>query len=291
VLALKLAFRPWRLQPFAQIATFATLGVLLFLAGLFGWLSRSLPTVRAQLEGDRVASVFIDPSTEATSLESIRDQIRVSVGSSAVKMEFVSSDRFLETLAEKQPELAKEVAALGGEKEWIAPKHFTVRGEIAEASVEKMRRIPGVESVSFSERRFRPIVENLAAMEWLCRLLVAATLVAMVAVLFLLGRINSGIFEQAEAIVAQLGGSDWQARFPSRASPFLAAFGASVVAAFLFRMVQPGVAHKIGSLSPFLRGLESAPAFPVVGILAVGAAAGLIATFFAPAFSRVGGRA
>jgi cell division protein FtsX len=185
-------------------------------------------------------------------------------------------------LAEKQPELAKEVAALGAEKEWIAPKHFSIRGAIGDREVERLKAIPGVESVSYSEKRFRPIVDNLSAMEWLCRLLAAATIFAMLAVLFLLGRINSGIFADAEIIVSQMGGSDWQARFPSRLNPFLAATAASILASALFWKIQPGIAHKVGSLSPFLRGLETAPGVPALGILVVGMAVGLLAVVSAP---------
>jgi cell division protein FtsX len=289
--SLRLALRPWKLQPLSQFLTFTTLGVLMFLAGIFGWLSRSIPHLRAQLEGDRVASVFLDPATEAANLESVRDQIKVSLGASAARVEYVDADRFLAQLAEKQPELAKEVTALGAEKDWIAPKHFAIRGAIGEREVERLKSIPGVESVSFSEKRFRPIVDNLSAMEWLCRLLAAATIFAMLAVLFLLGRINSGIFSEAEAIVAQMGGSDWQARFPSRLNPFLAAAAAAVLASALFWKIQPGIAQKIGSLSPFLRGLESAPGIPALGILGVGMAVGLLAVISAPKHARVEGGA
>lgn len=283
--SLKLAFRPWKLQPLSQILTFTTLGVLMFLAGVFGWLSRSIPNLRTQLDGDRVASVFLDPSAEADNLDSIRDQIRVSLGSSTVKVDYVSSDQFLENLANRQPELAKEVAALGNEKDWIAPKHFSLRGALTEAEIERMKSIPGVEAVLFSEKRFRPIVDNLAAMEWLCRLLSVATIFAMIAVLFLLGRINSSIFSEAEVIVAQMGGTDWQARLPSRMNPLLSSLAASAVAAVLFWRVQPGIAQKMASLSPFLRGMNSA-SLPAIAILVIGLIVGMLALFFAPKHSR-----
>lgn len=289
--SLKLALRPWRLQPLSQILTFTTLGVLMFLAGLFGWLARSIPHLSAQLEGDRVASVFLDPSAESASVDSVKDQIRVSLGSSAAKVDYVSSERFLEILSERQPELAKEVAALGNEKDWIAPKHFSIRGAIDDRTVERLKAINGVESVSFSERRFRPIIENLAAMDWLCRLLFAASIFAMVAVLFLLGRINSTIFAEAEIVVTQMGGSDWQARLPSRLGPFLASLAAASVAGLLFWKIQPGVAHKIGMLSPFLRALETEPGVPLTGVLIVGLVVGVSSLLLAPQHARMGAKA
>lgn len=282
---LKLAWRPWRLQPLSQILTFTTLGILMLITGIFGWLSKSLPQVRAQLDGDRVAGVFIDPATEMANLDSIRDQIRVSVGSSRTSVDYIDADRFLETLSARQPELAKEIAALGNEKEWITPKHFSIRGAITQAQVDRMKAIPGVEAVLFSEKRFRPVVDNLVAIEWLCRLLSLATVFAMLAMLFLLGRINSGIFSEAESIVSQMGGSEWQARLPARMNPFLTSVAASVLATLLFWKLQPGIAAKIGTLSPFLRGLETTTV-PVAGVLFVGATVGLIALLLAPKHSR-----
>ncbi len=280
--ALKLAFRPWKLQPLSQLLTFITLTTLLLLAGFFGSLTLSLPEIRKRLDGDHVASVFIDPALETSNLRPIQDQIHLSLGSSPVSVEFIDSDTFLETIRTTQPELAKEVAALGGEKEWVAPKFFSLRGTLNESIIESLRLIPGVEAVSFSGKRFKPILENIAAIEWLSRVLFGAILLAMVAILTLLGRLNASIFHEAEGIVAQMGGTDAQARFPSRLNPILLAGGAGVLSSLILLKLNPWFIAKMVSLSPYLRGMESVTGPTTLALLGLGFMIGVLATLVGP---------
>lgn len=281
--ALKLALRPWRLQPLSQILSFATLGVLLLLAGFFASLASAIPEVRKNLEGDQIASVFLDPASEPANLDSVRDQIRISLGSSAVEVKYVDADAFLADLQETQPDLAKEVAALGNEKDWVTPRHFSLRGTIGEKVVDRLRKIPGVESVAFSARRFQPIVENLNAFAWLARVLFSAVALAMVAVLILLGRLNAGIFAEAEGIVAQMGGSPWQARFPARLNPILLASAAGLLAGVAFLRLSPWFTAKMATLSPFFAGLGAArSAVTAPLLLGMGLAVGALAFLLSP---------
>ncbi len=285
--ALKLALRPWRLQPLSQILSFATLGVLFLLAGFFASLATALPELRKGLEGDQIASVFLDPASEPASLDTVRDQIRLSLGSSAVAVEYIDADAFLNAVQQNQPDLAKEVAALGNEKDWVTPRHFSLRGPIGEKVVERLRTIPGVESVSFSARRFQPIVENLSAIAWLSRVLFSAITLAMLAVLILLGRLNSGIFAEAEGIVSQMGGSPWQARFPARLNPILLSSGAGLAAGLCFMKLSPWFATKMVTLSPFFSGLgTTAPLVSAPLLLGLGLAVGLVAFFLSPRSER-----
>jgi cell division protein FtsX len=287
VFALKLALRPWRLQPLSQFLSFATLGVLLLLAGFFASLATALPEIRHGLEGDQIASVFLDPASEPANLDSIRDQIRLSLGSSAVTVNYVDADAFLSDLERKQPELAKEVAALGSEKDWVTPRHFSLRGSIGEKTVDRLRGISGVESVSFSASRFEPIVENLTAIAWLSRVLFSAITLAILAVLVLLGRLNSGIFAEAEGIIAQMGGSEWQARFPARLNPILLASSAGLLASLFFQKLGPWFAAKMAALSPFFTGLgTSAPLLSAPVLLALGLVVGVVAFFLSPRTER-----
>jgi cell division protein FtsX len=285
--ALKLALRPWRLQPLSQILSLATLSVLLLLAGFFASLAYALPELRKSLEGDQIATVFIDPSSESANLEGIRDQIRLSLGSSTVQMEYIGSDAFLESIQKIQPDLAKEVGALGNEKDWITPRHFSLRGSLAEKTVDRLRTIPGVESVAFSAHRFQPIVENLTAISWLSRVLFSAILFAMLAVLILLGRLNSGIFSEAEGIIAQMGGSSWQSRFPARLNPILLSTGSGLLAGIVFMKLSPWFAAKMVAFSPFFAGLGTkAPFIAPPLILFLGLGLGVSAFFFSPAAEK-----
>jgi len=280
--ALKLALRPWKLQPLSQFLTFATLTTLLLLAGFFGSLVVSLPQIRHRLEADHVASVFLDPALEPANLGSVRDQNRVSLGSSAVKMEYIDSDGFLESIRATQPDLAKEVAALGNEKEWVAPKFFSLRGTLSDRMIESLRAIPGVEAVSFSAKRFKPIVENIAANEWLSRVLFAANVIASCVVLTLLGRLNSSIFSEAEVIVLQMGGSPMQARFPARLNPILLAGSAGGIAALLLWKLDPWFTARMASFSPFLQGMDSAARLSSAALLGIGVMTGVLAFICSP---------
>ncbi len=277
---LKLALRPWKLQPLSQILSFSTLSVLLLLAGFFASLAHSLPGVRRNLEGDQIASIFVDPAIEPGQLGAIRDQIRTSAGS-ALRVDYVDSNAFLEAMARDQPELAKEISTLGSEKEWIVPKHFSIRGTIGDPWIEKIRTIPGVESVAFSARRFKPIVENIAAMEWLSRVLFAAIVLTMVAVLALLGRLNASVFSEAETIVAQMGGATWEARLPSRLSPILLAVSAGGVASLLYLKLNPWFTSKMATLSPYFSGIErSAISAPMLFLFSI--SVGMVAFILSP---------
>lgn len=286
--ALKLALRPWRLQPLSQILTFCTLSVLLLLAGFFASLATALPEVRKSLEGDQIASVFLEPSAEPVNLKSFRDQIKISLGSSAaaVKTEFVDGDAFLSNLSENQPDLAKEVAALGNEKEWITPRHFALRGPIGEKAIERLRAIPGVETVSYSAQRFKPIVDNLTAISWLSRVLFSAILLTMVAVLILLGRLNVATFAEAEGIVSQMGGSHWQARFPAHLNPMLLSSGAGLMAALIFLKLNPWFLAKMATLSPFFSELSPASSVSPPFLLGIGLLMGAVAFLFSPRTER-----
>ncbi len=285
--ALKLALRPWRLQPLSQILSFATLGVLFLLAGFFASLATAIPELRRGLEGDQIASVFLDPGSEPANLDSVRDQIRLSLGSSPVRIAYVDADAFLATVQQNQPDLAKEVAALGNEKDWVTPRHFSIRGSIGEKLIDRLRAIPGVESVAYSARRFQPIVENLTAIAWLSRVLFSAIALAMLAVLILLGRLNSGIFAEAEHLVSQMGGSAWQARFPARLNPILLSSAAGLGAGLCFLKLSPWFAAKMVTLSPFFAGLgTTAPLVSSPMLLALGLGVGLVAFFLSPRTER-----
>lgn len=285
--ALKLALRPWKLQPLSQILTFLTVGIMLLLAGFFGTLATNLPEIRDRLAGDHVASVFLDPAMEIANLDSIRDQIRISLGSSPVKMSYVDSDAFLLSIQAAQPELAKEIAAMGSEKDWIAPKYFSLRGTLDDRQIDRLKNIPGVEAVSFSAKRFKPIVDNLAAIEWLSRVLFASIVFAMVSVLALLGRLNSAIFTEAEAIIAQMGGNAWQARFPSRLNPFLLAGGAGIVATLFFVKLSPWFTTKMATLSPFLAGMDDHAKSSVWAMLGLGFGTALLTVLVSPKAGKV----
>jgi cell division protein FtsX len=287
VYALKLALRPWRLQPLSQLLTLFTIGIMLLLAGFFGSLARGLPDLRSKLDGDHVASVFIDPAVESTGVESIRDRIRVSLGSSSVAVNYVDSEAFLSSLRANQPELAREIEAMGGEKDWIVPKHFSLRGTIRDKEVELLKSIPGVEAVAFSEKRFKPIVDNLAAIEWMSRVLFAAIVFAMIAVLALLGRLNASIFKETEAMIAQMGGSAWESRFPSRLNPFLLAGSAGTVAALCYLKFSPWFATKLSSLSPFLAGIETNATQSFGWVIGLGFATAFLTVLISPSSGKV----
>lgn len=270
---LKLALRPWRIAPASQWLASLTLGTLLFIFSFLWWFSEGLGPIVNRLSSDQVVTAYVADSAEESSGR-IVDEIKTQVGSTAVRIEYVDSARFLTELEKSYPDLAREVASLGNDSKQIAPQYVSIRGSLSATQLEGLKKIPGVESVDSSIERFQPIQESLVATRWITRAFLAAVLVGLLTLLLIMARLNHPVHAEAFRLIEQLGGTRLQAKFPQVANQTLLGIAGGGFAAVAWLASQPWIVEKIHAFSPYLRELPPAPPTAAVAMVAVGAVFG-----------------
>jgi cell division protein FtsX len=284
--SLKLALRPWRLSPLSQWMSAMTLGILLFLFSFLGWFSNALDPILAKLSSDQVLTAYLDVA-EGTSGEKITDQIKIQLGSSANRVEYVNSDGFISELGKLYPDLAREVSSLGQEMKVIAPEYVSIRGQMDPQQVEKIKGIKGVESIDSSIERFKPISESLMTTQFVSRLFLVAALFGLLTVLFLMSRLNASIHQEARRLIYQLGGTRLQARIPQVFhQTFLGVLG-GLIAATAWLFSQSFWVHKIQAFSPYFRDLAPASSGSTFWVIAMGAILGFLSGWMNPQAGEV----
>lgn len=273
-LKLKLALRPWRHYPGTQALTSLALTAVLFLFGMTRWLNQTVDTAISGIQGRQVMTAYLDPALGEKEGTAIADTIRTQLGSSANRVEFQAQEKFLGDLANAYPQLSEEIQQFGNEAQAIAPNFVSIQGRLTDGSIEQVRKIPGVESVSVSKTKFRSLVENLQASRAFTRWMSMALLLALASLLLLVGKLNARLNHETARMIGQLGGSDLEAKMPGLLN--LASLGAlsGASAALLWRVGASGLAAQARALSPIFERM-SAPSHAIYLVLPLlGAAAG-----------------
>lgn len=281
---LKLAIRPWKLAPFSQFLASTSSVVLLFLIGFLVWFSSSVSTVIKRLSGDQIVTVYLETGSDAAKPGVVTDSIRTSLGSSAIHIDFVGANEFLDSLAKNYPELSKEISSLGEEQKALTPQYLSLKGKITNDQLIRIKKINGVESIDTSGDRFRPIVENLQALRFVTNAFLIGAFIALAALFILLSRMNRSIHDEISSLLRQMGSSEARARSPQILSGALFGLSTAGVAGFLAMLAQERFLAHFMTFSPYFNSM-SEPSFihhliiPLTGV-GIGAACGWFGSKF-----------
>ncbi len=248
---IKLAIRPWKLAPISQLLASASSVVLLFLIGFLVWFSSSISGMMAHLSGDQIVTVYLENGEGGPKPGIVKDSIRMSLGSSAVHIDYVGADEFLGSLSKNYPELSKEIASLGEEQKALTPQYLSLKGKISNEQLNRIKKINGVESIDTSGDRFRPIVENLQAVRFVTNAFLFAAFCALISLFILLARMNRSIHDEISNLLRQMGCSEAKIRMPQIVSGVLFGLSTAGVAGFFAMVVQDHFLNRFLSFSPY----------------------------------------
>ena len=293
---LKLALRPWRTAPYSQFFSALAVSVLLLLAGLLFWMERGLQPVLARLQGEQVVTAYVDPSVAAKDESKLLDTIRVALGAHAeeadplaaaarlrepatelVNVQWVSNQKFVEGLKEHYPELGQELENLGDETQMIVPRYVSAAGLLPIDAVERLKEIPGVESVESSKDRFLQIIGAFLTLRWVARLFSIGLCLALITGLIHLARMNASLHHEALALLRLWGAGPWTTRWPAVLSGLWVGLLGGALAASAWLSSGKWLALQVKALSPLLKAMPLPSVATAPAMLMTGAALGLLA--------------
>lgn len=279
MLIIKLAWRPWKLNPASQWLSVIALATLLFIFAQFSWFASAVSPIVQKLNSQKIITVYLDVQT---SEGAVIDQIKTKASSSIRKMTYTDSQKFLQELETKSPELAREVMSLGDEISQVAPRFLTLEGNVTNAQIDSIKKINGVDSIENSQTRFQPLIDNLLAVQWFMRILLFALGLTAISALVLTARQNANIHQDAFALMKSLGGGYWKTRLPHLLSLTLTGFIAGLMASFAWVVTHESSVNKIKEFSPALEQIKSTQSSVFVLIIILGVFCGWCSAWLIP---------
>ncbi|GMU63928.1 MAG: hypothetical protein AMXMBFR36_02020 [Acidobacteriota bacterium] len=257
-----------------------TIGVSLFLAGVFYLVSRNLEeTIRRWRDEARLV-VYLDPDLAAATRAEIEKELRAGAG--VVEVAFVASDEAARRFERAFPSLADLVRESGG-AELPASFEALLRpgGDLDEATmdawVHRVAELPGVELVDDDRDWIRQVETVLAVVRALGLLLTTVLIAASVFTIASVVRLISYLYRDEIAVMRLVGATEFYIRgpfyFEGIFQGLLGALVATAGLAGLHLALRPRIEGSLVASALAQRFLSPAE---VTALLAFGAAAGLI---------------
>ncbi|MFZ9594705.1 MAG: hypothetical protein ACO3A2_01355 [Bdellovibrionia bacterium] len=291
---LKVALRPWHSAPLSQILSGLAGGVLLFLVGFFLWVDQGLKPLVLRLKGEQVITAYVDPSMPLKSQGAFLDQVKEALKSESMKnpldIQWLSSKQFVDRLKPYYPELARELEDLGSESQQLIPETISITGVLSDRAVEKVRKIPGIESVESSKDRYKQSASAFSALRWVLRFLVVGVALALLTGLIQLSRLNSYFQAETLEFFQMWGGAQQKVLLPVVLSSFFVGLLMGALACFSWLTLGSWLTAELRSLSPWLKSVPSSagmrPVLLFIWGCVLGVLAGAVSFFTAPRGGR-----
>jgi cell division protein FtsX len=274
---IKLALRPWKSLPIVQWMGVFSLAILIIGMNAVYWLDGSVDQILKKLSAEKVVTVYLEPSATIELVDTIKTQI----GSSSVDTRLVDQKGFLEELEKSHPQLAKEVQALGADADWVAPRFMTLRGDMTNEAVEKIKALSGVEAVDLSEQRLKPVTQSLRTIQSVSRGFLVGLVIAFLTTLFLIARLNRHVQSDSIRLIRQFGGTAMQAKMPQILHQTFLGTLSGIFASCIWLYAQPIMVYHLGSLSPYFKDLKLQNPLFVLSWIFLATAIGWISALFA----------
>lgn len=279
---LKLAMRPWRRALWSQAFSAFGVAFLLLLLGVLFWMNQGFRSVIWKLKGEQVITLYLQPSVKQGEEAAVVEAIQTALGSAAlgsgVDLKLVQPQQFIRSIQTPYPELAKELEGLPStELSQVVPRYISLTGMLGDSIAEKLKDIPGIESIDESKERYRQIVGAFSVVRWLTRVLIAGLSIALVIGLIHLSRSNSYLQSDALELMRQWGAGRFALICPGTLSGMLVGLLGGVMAVVAWYSVGLLLASHIKSLSILLRGMPSFGPIYAVSLLGLGVLLGALA--------------
>ena len=270
---MRLGLRPWKLNPFYQIASVSILAFMILIATFLGWFAYELKPILRQLEITQVFSIFVQQDATEGIENQISSEAREILNNYNLnpntELEIKVLDRvaFLAELGQTYPDLSKELAGLGLERDAVVPRTVTVLGSFSTKKlsevIEKLKEISGVESVEASKDKYINLVGAFRVLRKLLIVLLISMLVAIMSTIIHLSTAHSRIQRPARELLRQWGASTVQSSLPGVISAFGICILAALISAGIWVSRGGWIVTQIIHLSPYLEKIPK----PVAGLL------------------------
>lgn len=280
---LKIAFRPWRAQPWSQVLSSFMVALLLVLSGLLFWVGQSLTPVISRLDHEQVISAYVLPEITSEQLPALADTLKLSLGAASrdVQVEVVDAPKFLEKIEAQDPQLHRELNALGPEASLLIPRYVSLSGVLSDSAVQALEQVAGVESVDSSRDRNRTIVGAFRAIQWISRALLVGLVFSLAVGFVHLCRTHGYLQQDAVAVLKAWGGDEWHLKQPGMLSGVLVGALGGLIAAIVWALAIAPVTGQLQALSPWLQGVRAPSSIWALAFVWVGGLMGLLSGFFA----------
>jgi cell division protein FtsX len=260
VLILKLAWRPWKLLPWTQISGVLTAGFLLTLLYLSTWAQLELAPIITKLENEKIVTVYAQSELPVHEEETWVDTIRLSVGSSVAhsfETEFIGITEFLQQLEAVDPTLTEQLLSLGSELKDVVPRYVTLSGAFLASDVEKIKKLPSVQSVVHSHVAGQRGGEALQSLRVGLQGTIAGLAAVFVVLMVWLVRMNSHLQMEVIRLLRLWGGSGVLMRLPGFISTLMIGLLGGLIAAGLGYGFRTHFPEWGGLISPLFEGVKA----------------------------------
>jgi len=251
---IRLAIRPWRWAPLSQISGVLTVAFLLFLFGFLYWIQDSMAPVVNLLRTGEVLTAYLQPGLSEAEADQVADSISLSFAApgrpSQADVDVVDAENFISEIQKVYPTLAGELLSLGSEMKDVVPRYITVSGILPVGTLEKIREVPGIDAVESSRHRFSQTLGAFRALQWVCRLLAAGVLLAMISSLIHLTRMNTWLHSETLSLFRLWGADSFHLLLPGALSGATSGLAGGAIAGLIWIVSHQWLAHQIQILSP-----------------------------------------
>jgi cell division protein FtsX len=269
---LRLALRPWRAAAMSQTISAIAVGFLLCLCGFLFWLQSGLGPIVGRMQTDQVITAYLSPELEEREQGAVIDSIRVSLGAHSAEVRLMNPAQFLSGIKPNFPELVRELEDLGNEAQTVVPRFVSISGQLPADSVERVKRVKGVESAETSRDKLKQIIGAFQALRWIAGLLAGGLCLALLAGLVHLARLNSQLQSDATSLLRLWGASEMVLRLPSALSGASVGIAGGLIGATGWVFWGSWLVRHVRSLSPLLHEIQPGSASGIALLLLFGGA-------------------
>ncbi len=281
VYLLKLALRPWKLALFSQIFSAMAVGVLLVLVGFLFWMQQGLQLVVHRMQGEQVVTAYLDNTVltgdEARLVAAIRNTLDSPLG---VEIKIVTASQFVNTVKGQYPDLGRELEDLGREMYQIVPRYISISGILSASALDKIKRIPGIDSAESSKDRYHTIVGAFSALRWVARILMCGIGFALLTGLIHLTKMNAYLHRDALKLLRFWGAGATTLAGPGMISGTGVGLLGGAIAWSSWMTLGIALMQHIRSLSVMLKGMPPLHSNLALSLFILGGIMGFLAGLF-----------
>jgi cell division protein FtsX len=178
------------------------------------------------------------------------------------------------------PDLVRELEDLGQEMIQIVPRFISISGILPEASLEKIRNTPGIESAESSKDRYHHIIGAFTTLRWVSRILMGGICLALLTGLIHLSRMNAYLHRDTLTLLRFWGAGSTILAAPGMISGIFVGLLGGGIASVGWMTLGVWLTKHVRSLSVLLKGMPPFSTHLSLSLLGFGALLGLVAGLF-----------
>jgi cell division protein FtsX len=182
--------------------------------------------------------------------------------------------------------LGKELENLDSEKELLLPQYLSISGVLPEPVLEKIKKIPGIESADSSVDRYPHILNAFETLKKMTQVLLLGLSLALLILLTQLAQLNATTQQESLSLLKLMGAGTFSQRFPPLLSGLWTGLLGGLIAAMGWWLSGTLLIDRFQLLSPGLKQMPQPPWEMGVILLGVGMVFGIFSGLFSGAFAQ-----